>query len=112
MKRYRLKRVPVESHSHMQEDVAGGWVEWFDAQEIQKMNEEYVRENNSALKSLDDARVEIEELRTALEAFASEIAFRRSLGYCPDWAFERVTNNQICRTAISHAATKITRDWH
>lgn len=48
---------------------------------------------------------ENEELRNALEAFASEVAFRRKVGYCPDWAFERVSNNQICRTAITHATT-------
>lgn len=105
MKRYILKRIPAESHSHMQEDVAGGWVEWFDAHDLQKMNESLVRENNSAIKCLDDARSEIAELRSAIEAFASEVAFRRKVGYCPDWAFERVSNNQICRTAITHATT-------
>lgn len=89
----------------MQEDVAGEWVEWFDAHDLQKMNESLVRENNSANKCLDDARAEIEELRNAIEAFASEVAYRRLLGYCPEQAFERVSNNQICRTAITHATT-------
>lgn len=48
---------------------------------------------------------ENEELRNAIEAFAGEVAFRRLYGYCTDQAFERVSNNQICRTAITHAKT-------
>jgi cell division protein FtsB len=46
------------------------------------------------------------DLRSALEAFASEVAFRRLNGFCPESAFDQVSNNQICRTAITHASSK------
>lgn len=56
-------------------------------------------------KQVVELSQENEELRNAIEAFADEVAFRRLCGYCTDKAFERVSNNQICRTAITHATT-------
>jgi uncharacterized coiled-coil DUF342 family protein len=50
-----------------------------------------------------EARQEIDELREALEAFAAEVCHRRMFGVARDNIFERVSNNQICRTALTHA---------
>ncbi len=46
---------------------------------------------------------EIEDLRTAMELLAVEVAWRRKVGYCPNEVFENVSNNQTCRTALTDA---------
>ena len=46
---------------------------------------------------------ENEDLRTAMELLAVEVAWRRKVGYCPNEVFESVSNNQTCRTALTHA---------
>lgn len=46
---------------------------------------------------------ENEDLRTAMELLAVEVAWRRKVGYCPNQAFENVSNNQTCRTALTDA---------
>jgi hypothetical protein len=46
---------------------------------------------------------EIQDLRTAMELLAVEVAWRRKFGYCPNEVFENVNNNQTCRTALTDA---------
>lgn len=46
---------------------------------------------------------ENEDLRTAIELLAVEVAWRRKVGYCPNEVFESVSNNQTCRTALTDA---------
>lgn len=61
---------------------------------------------DSREKQIAELMQENDELRTALECFASEVSARRRLGFCTDKIFENVNNNQICRTALSHAASR------
>ena len=55
---------------------------------------------------------ENDELRTALEAFAQEICQRRMFGFANNAAFEQVSNNQICRTYLTHAGYKAATPAH
>ena len=53
-----------------------------------------------------EAHQENDELRAALQLFANEICQRRMLGFVQDAVFERVNNNQICRTALTDTGYK------
>ena len=51
-------------------------------------------------------REEVCDLQTAVELLATEVAWRRKVGFCPNEAYEAVSNNQTCRTVLSHAECK------
>lgn len=67
-------------------------------------NQQYRIEELQAIETLYAG--ELEALRTAVELLATEVAWRRKVGFCPNEAYEAVSNNQTCRTALTDAGHK------
>jgi hypothetical protein len=71
-----------------------------------KMRDVSWHQYSEMCKIAEQAEAENDELRVALQAFANEICQRRMFGFVQDAVFEAVSNNQLCRTALTDTGYK------